>query len=148
MNQKSSKICCVSFNWLDPWSTPGKTKEQTHFISKVIHCSQITYFSGIKMLENSTTCFSASNDYGQPPLPGHVPCVVQLLLYQSDFQSLKSLLRSHWISFQSHCDFGTVRIVIFFWSFWNFTPLILVVWKKTSKTTYFIDYGGNHHIKL
>ena len=40
--------------------------------------------------------------------------------------------------FQSYYDFGTIRIVIFFWSsFWNFTPLFLVVHKKTSKTWIF-----------
>ena len=40
--------------------------------------------------------------------------------------------------FQSYCDFGTIRTVIFFWSsFWNFTPLFLVVQKKASKMCLF-----------
>ena len=70
----------------------------------------------------------------------------------NDEAVLKSLVWSFRIFFfQSYCNFGfgTIRIVIFFWSsFWNFTPSSLIVQKKTSKHAYFIDYGGNHYIKL
>ena len=38
-------------------------------------------------------------------------------------RNLKELGPFFFHFFQSYCDFGTIRIVIFFWSsFWNFTP--------------------------
>ena len=52
------------------------------------------------------------------------------------------LLKGAWSDpigiFQSYCNFVTIRMVIFFWSsFWNFKPLFLVIWKKTSKMCLF-----------
>ena len=71
--------------------------------------------------------------------------VCMLPVHRDGWLTLKELGPFFFHFFQSYGDFGTIRIVIFFWSsFWNFTPKFLCVWKKTAKTHRFYWFGGNH----
>ena len=54
---------------------------------------------------------------------GQIYSKLETLFIYTAVNSLKELGPFFFHFFQSYCDFGTRRIVIFFWSsFWNFTP--------------------------